>query len=75
MEIEILLKLLHKEYTNPKTELDNWMTTPQFIASVILSAQATDKQVNKISKNLFEKYSSVDDFANADINEMEKLVS
>lgn len=75
MEIETLLKLLHKEYTNPKTELDNWMTTPQFIASVILSAQATDKQVNKISKNLFEKYSSVDDFANADINEMEKLVS
>lgn len=75
MKIESLLQLLHKGYSNPKTELDNWMTTPQFMASVILSAQATDKQVNKISKNLFEKYSSVDDFANADINDIEKLVS
>src|SRR3990167_6975137 len=75
MNIRSLLELLHKEYTSPKTELDNWTTTPQFMASVILSAQATDKQVNKISKSLFEKYSSVDDFANADINEIEIIVS
>jgi len=75
MNIRSLLELLHKEYTSPKTELDNWTTTPQFMASVILSAQATDKQVNKIAKSLFEKYSSVDDFANADINELEIIVS
>src|SRR3989338_5430686 len=75
MNIRSLLEILHKEYTNPKTELDNWTTMPQFMASVILSAQATDKQVNKIAKSLFEKYSSVDDFANADINELEIIVS
>lgn len=75
MKIESLLQLLHKGYSNPKTELDNWMTTPQFMVAVILSAQATDKQVNKISNKLFEKYRNVDDFAKADIFELEPLVS
>ena len=38
----------------------------QLLASVIMSAQATDKKVNEITRTLFKKYKRVDDFANAD---------
>lgn len=35
--------------------------------AVILSAQSTDKSVNKVTEFLFKKYKSLDDFKNADI--------
>jgi endonuclease-3 len=48
----------------------------QFLAAVMLSAQTTDKQVNKITDgHLFEKYKSVRDFANADARAFEKEIS
>lgn len=46
--------MLKKIYPNPKTEL-NYQTPFQLIIAVILSAQTTDKQVNKVTKKLFEK--------------------
>jgi len=44
------------------------------LIAVILSAQCTDKQVNKVTKELFKKYRTPKAFANADIKELEKLV-
>ena len=69
-----ILELLHKQYKNPKTELENWKNPIQFMACVILSAQATDVGVNKISKNLFSKYKTAQDFAKADLSELETYV-
>lgn len=39
-----------------------------------LSAQCTDARVNVVTKELFSKYKSVDDFANADISDIEDIV-
>ncbi|MBQ3566567.1 MAG: endonuclease III, partial [Oscillospiraceae bacterium] len=39
-----------------------------------LSAQCTDARVNIVTKDLFKKYKSVEDFANANIDELEKIV-
>ncbi|MGN1133048.1 MAG: endonuclease III [Oscillospiraceae bacterium] len=39
-----------------------------------LSAQCTDARVNIVTKELFEKYQSIDDFANADIHDVEEIV-
>jgi endonuclease-3 len=36
--------------------------------AVILSAQCTDKLVNKVTRELFKKYKTVDDFASADLS-------
>jgi len=69
--IASILKNLHKQYKNPKTELENWKNPIQFMACVILSAQATDVGVNKITKNLFSKYKTAQDFANANLAELE----
>ena len=59
-----LLKYLKKTYPTPKTEL--FYTTPfQFLVAVILSAQCTDKAVNKVTKVIFMNYKTVSDFAHA----------
>ncbi|MCR5651966.1 MAG: endonuclease III [Lachnospiraceae bacterium] len=44
----------------------------ELLIATIMSAQCTDERVNAVSKELFKKYKSVSDFANADINELEK---
>lgn len=39
-----------------------------------LSAQCTDARVNIVTKELFVKYKSIDDFANADLSDIERIV-
>ncbi|MBR1739664.1 MAG: endonuclease III [Ruminococcus sp.] len=39
-----------------------------------LSAQCTDARVNIVTKELFEKYKSIDDFAEADVKDIEEIV-
>lgn len=70
MEIKNLTELLHQAYENPQTELQNWKNPIQFMVCVILSAQATDAGVNKVTKDLFDKYEQATDFATADVEEI-----
>ena len=44
----------------------------QLLIAVILSAQCTDARVNIVTKDLFQKYSTLERFAAADIEEMEQ---
>ncbi|HET9641579.1 MAG TPA: endonuclease III [Candidatus Paceibacterota bacterium] len=60
-----LLRYLKKAYPDPESELTH-KTDFQFVAAVILSAQCTDKAVNKLTATLFKKYRTAKDFANAD---------
>ena len=39
-----------------------------------LSAQCTDARVNIVTKELFEKYKSIDDFAEAELSDIERIV-
>ena len=39
-----------------------------------LSAQCTDARVNIVTKELFARYKSIEDFANADVNEVAEIV-
>jgi len=50
----------------------NYSNNLELLVSTILSAQCTDKIVNKVTEKLFKKYKSVDDFVNANILELEK---
>ena len=47
----------------------------QLLTAVMLSAQTTDKQVNKLSVALFKKYKTVGDFARANPKTFEKEIS
>lgn len=61
-----IIEYLKKTYPEPKSELA-YKTPFQFVTAVILSAQCTDKAVNKLTAPLFKKYKTVKDFASADI--------
>lgn len=60
-----IVSYLQKAYPEPKTEL-KYSTPFQLVASVMLSAQTTDKQVNKVTASLWKKYKTIADFASAD---------
>lgn len=55
---------LKKAYPKPKTELA-YDTPFQLVAAVMLSAQCTDKAVNRLTKTLWKKYKTPHDFAHA----------
>jgi len=59
-----IVAYLKRTYPEPKSELIH-QTPFQFVVAVILSAQCTDKAVNKLTASLFKKYKTVKDFANA----------
>jgi endonuclease-3 len=59
------------EYPDPQHAL-HFKTPLELLVATILSAQSTDVQVNKVTRELFEKYRSVFDYADADISELEK---
>ncbi|MEI8253728.1 MAG: hypothetical protein WCG25_08555 [bacterium] len=52
-KVKLIFDYLKKLFPNPKTEL-NYSTPFQLMVAVILSAQTTDKQVNKVTDNLFK---------------------
>lgn len=46
----------------------------ELLVSVRLSAQCTDARVNLVTPALFEKYKSIEDFASADVSEVEEYI-
>ncbi|MCB0748721.1 MAG: endonuclease III [Ignavibacteriales bacterium] len=71
--INQIFTLLKNEYPNTKPQLE-YSNPLQLLIATILSAQCTDARVNIVTKDLFKKYISAEDFANANILELEKLI-
>lgn len=65
-----IMELLEKEYSDAKIAL-HYSNPLELLVATILSAQATDEQINIITKRLFEKYKTAEDYANADLKELE----
>lgn len=70
--VDKILALLDEHYTTEYKCYLNHKTPWQLLIAVILSAQCTDARVNIVTKDLFEKYKTLEDFANADLGELEK---
>lgn len=64
-----IIKLLKQEYPEVKCTL-NYTTPLEMLIATQMSAQCTDARVNIITADLFRKYKNVDDFANADYDEL-----
>lgn len=64
-------QLLKQEHPDPKTELV-FKNEMELAVSVMLSAQTTDKKVNQITATLFKKYKTWNDFANANLADLQQ---
>ena len=68
-----IIKILKEYYPDATCSLD--FSTPfEMLVSVVLSAQCTDARVNLTTPNIFNKYSTPEDFANIDISLLEELI-
>ncbi|MBI2029978.1 endonuclease III [Candidatus Gottesmanbacteria bacterium] len=65
-----IIEILKKTYPKAKIVL-NYSNPWELLVSVILSAQCTDKQVNKVTDKLFRKYKTVRDYAKVPQSEFE----
>jgi endonuclease-3 len=69
--VKHIFEILDPLYTREKTAL-KYRTPFQLLISTILSAQCTDKQVNAVTKTLFQKYKKPQDYINVPIAELEE---
>jgi endonuclease-3 len=66
----LIIAQLKTAYPNAHCEL-NYSNSLELLIATVLSAQCTDKQVNIVTENLFKKYKSAGDYANALLPELE----
>lgn len=62
-EIAQICEIFEKHTPSPKSELKSFSDF-SFLIAVVMSAQTTDVQVNKVTSKLFQKYKTIDDFLN-----------
>ncbi|RDU24571.1 endonuclease III [Anaerosacchariphilus polymeriproducens] len=70
--VKEILTLLDEEYTTEYKCYLNYETPWQLLIATILSAQCTDERVNIVTKDLFQKYTTLEAFAKADLKELER---
>ncbi|MEM3793518.1 MAG: endonuclease III [Candidatus Bathyarchaeia archaeon] len=68
-----IISLLEREYPNARIAL-NYSNPLELLVATMLSAQCTDERVNKVTKELFKKYRTAEDYANADLSELEAMI-
>lgn len=68
-----VLRRLERAYPDATLAL-RFRTPLELLVALILAAQCTDEKVNQVTPVLFQKYRTAEDFARADLAELEKLV-
>ncbi|MEF8780702.1 MAG: endonuclease III [Haloferacaceae archaeon] len=68
-QVAEVLDRLYEEYPDSTISL-NYSSRFELLVAVVLSAQCTDERVNATTADLFEEYSTPEDFANADQEEL-----
>jgi endonuclease-3 len=68
-----VIELLEKQFPDAKTAL-NYTNPLEMLVATMLSAQTTDQRVNIVTQTLFKKYRKAEDYANADLKELEQNV-
>ena len=71
-KVKEILSLLDEHYPHDGKCFLDYNKDWQLLIATILSAQCTDARVNIVTRQLFAKYENLEDFAAADISELEK---
>ena len=72
-QVNEIVRLLLEEYPEASCTLD-YAKPYELLFSVRLAAQCTDERVNQITPALFARFPSLEDFARADVEEVERYV-
>lgn len=69
-KVDRILSVIDTMYPHAECELvhNNHL---ELLIAVVLSAQTTDNSVNKLTKSLFNKYKTIEDYANAPIEQLQ----
>jgi len=70
----IIFTYLKKLFPSPETEL-HYSTPFQFVVAVMLSAQATDVQVNKVTDKIFQKIKKPEDLLTIGFASFERSIN
>jgi endonuclease-3 len=68
-----IIELLEGEHSDAKVAL-HYSNSLELLVATMLSAQTTDETVNTVTKKLFQKYESAEDYAKANLKELEQDV-
>lgn len=71
--VHLILDYLEELFPNAYCEL-NYSKDYELLIAIVLSAQTTDKKVNKVTKVLFERYSTIYELANANVIDIENII-
>ncbi len=71
--IDILFNYLDELFPDPKCEL-NFSNAYELVIAVMLSAQTTDKSVNKVTDVLFKTYPTLEELDNAPLSDIENII-
>jgi endonuclease-3 len=71
--MKYLLDYLDELYPNAHCEL-NYTKDYELLMAIVLSAQTTDKRVNKVTHVLFTKYKTLEELSNAPIEDIENII-
>jgi len=71
--IRKIIEILKREYPKKKTSL-RFNNPLNLLIATILSAQCTDKTVNKVTPYLFKKYKTAGDYAGAGIKTLQREI-
>ena len=66
-----IIDLLEKEHPDAKIAL-KFSNPLELLIATILAAQCTDERVNQVTRSLFKKYRTAEDYANADLATLEQ---
>ena len=69
MKIDLIINYLNELFPNPKCEL-NYNSDYELLIAIVLSAQTTDKNVNKVTSVLFKEYDSLEKLSKASVDEL-----
>lgn len=68
-----VLEYLDELFPNPMCEL-NYNKDYELLIAIVLSAQTTDKRVNKVTEVLFKKYSNLLELSQASVSDIENII-
>lgn len=65
---------MNAHYPEPECALLYWGDPFRLTIAVLLSAQTTDKGVNKVTPTLWERYPTIADLASANVSDVEEII-